>query len=45
MEKIIDSFGEADTYALAESLAQNAEKGAVFALIGDLGVGKPGGSA
>ena len=40
MEKIIDSFGEADTYALAESLAQNAEKGAVFALIGDLGVGK-----
>ncbi len=37
---ISESFCEKDTYDLAASLAQKAKKGDVFALVGDLGVGK-----
>lgn len=40
MTRISDSFGEEDTRALAKELAESAQKGDVFALIGDLGVGK-----
>ena len=40
MTRITDSFGEEDTRALAKELAGSAQKGDVFALIGDLGVGK-----
>ena len=40
MFKTADSFGEADTFDLAVRLARQASAGDVFALIGDLGVGK-----
>lgn len=35
-----DSYSENDTYAIAAGLAQKARKGDIFALTGDLGVGK-----
>lgn len=35
-----DSYSENDTYAIAAGLAQKAKKGDIFALTGDLGVGK-----
>lgn len=37
---IFDSYSEKDTYDFATRLAQKTQKGAVYALIGDLGVGK-----
>ena len=37
---IVESFGEKDTFELAKSLAEGAQKGEIYALIGDLGVGK-----
>ncbi len=37
---ITESFGEKDTFELARSLAEKAEKGEIYALTGDLGVGK-----
>ena len=37
---IIESFGEKDTFEFAKELAQKAEKGEIYALTGDLGVGK-----
>ena len=37
---IIESHGEKDTFELAQSLAQKAQKGDIFALIGNLGAGK-----
>ncbi len=37
---ITESFCEKDTYDLAKSLAEKAQKGDIFALTGDLGVGK-----
>ena len=40
MLKTIDSFCEEDTMSFAGKLSQEAQKGDVFALIGDLGVGK-----
>ena len=40
MTRITDSFGEEDTRALAKELAGSAQKGDIFALVGDLGVGK-----
>jgi len=35
-----ETYSENDTYELAKKLAQNAQKGDIIALIGDLGVGK-----
>lgn len=35
-----ESASEADTYKYAKALAEKSQKGDVFALIGDLGVGK-----
>ena len=35
-----DSFCSEDTFHIAKALGENAEKGSVFCLIGDLGVGK-----
>ena len=40
MSKTVDSFGVADTFALAKELAAGAAPQDVFALIGDLGAGK-----
>ncbi len=40
MEKIIESFGEKETYELGVSMGRAAKPGDVFTLIGDLGVGK-----
>ena len=40
MQKTIDSFGEDDTRSLAADIARESKKGDVYALIGDLGVGK-----
>ena len=40
MVKVADSFSESDTFDLAAGLAEEAKKGDVFALLGDLGVGK-----
>ena len=40
MTRTTDSFGEEDTRKLAKELAQKSRKGDVYALIGDLGVGK-----
>ena len=37
---IAESFGEKDTFDLAKGLAEKAQKGEIYALIGDLGVGK-----
>lgn len=37
---IIESFSEEDTYKYAYELARNSKPGDVYALIGDLGVGK-----
>ena len=37
---ITESFCEKDTYDLARSLAEKAQKGDIFALTGDLGAGK-----
>lgn len=37
---VIDSYSEKETYDLAYKLAQETKPGAVYALIGDLGVGK-----
>ncbi len=36
----VESFCENDTFEFAKSLAQEAQKGDIIALIGDLGVGK-----
>jgi len=38
--KIIESFSPEDTFALGREIGQNAVPGAVYTLIGDLGVGK-----
>ncbi|MBR5800358.1 MAG: tRNA (adenosine(37)-N6)-threonylcarbamoyltransferase complex ATPase subunit type 1 TsaE [Lachnospiraceae bacterium] len=38
--KIIESFRPEDTFALGREIGQKAEPGAVYTLIGDLGVGK-----
>ncbi len=40
MTTILDSYSEKDTEDIAEKLAGKAQKGDVFALNGDLGVGK-----
>ena len=40
MTKTLDSYSEKDTEALAKDLAEKCEPGDVFALTGDLGVGK-----
>lgn len=37
---VIESYSENETYDIAYKLAQKAEAGQVYALIGDLGVGK-----
>ena len=37
---IIESLNEKDTFLLGEKIGQEAEPGSVFALLGDLGVGK-----
>lgn len=37
---IIESFNEQETFALGEKIGREAKKGSVYALIGDLGVGK-----
>ena len=37
---IAETFGEKETFELAKSLAEKAQKGEIYALIGDLGVGK-----
>ena len=37
---IIESFKEEETFLLGEKIGKEAEKGSVFALLGDLGVGK-----
>lgn len=37
---VIDSYTEKDTFDFAYKLAQQSEKGDIYALIGDLGVGK-----
>lgn len=40
MKKIIETFSPEETFSLGKVLAQEAEPGQVFTLIGDLGVGK-----
>ena len=40
MKRIIETFSPEETFSLGETLAQEAEPGQVFTLIGDLGVGK-----
>ena len=40
MIRRIESFGEHDTSETAAELARNSQKGDIYALIGDLGVGK-----
>ena len=37
---ILDSFSEVDTFEIGKKLAMNSKPGDVFALTGDLGVGK-----
>lgn len=37
---IIESFNEEETFLLGEKIGKEAESGSVFALLGDLGVGK-----
>ena len=37
---IIESFSEKDTYLLGDKIGKEASPGSVFALLGDLGVGK-----
>lgn len=37
---VVESFSEADTFALGKKIGEQAEPGQVFTLIGDLGVGK-----
>ena len=37
---IAETFGEKDTFELAKGLAEKAQKGEIYALIGDLRVGK-----
>ena len=37
---IIESFREEETFLLGEKIGREAKKGSVFALLGDLGVGK-----
>ena len=39
-KKITESFSREDTLQIAYQIAQNAQPGQVYALIGDLGVGK-----
>jgi len=38
--KIIETYSEKETFALGASIGENAMPGAVYTLIGDLGVGK-----
>ncbi|MBQ6575365.1 MAG: tRNA (adenosine(37)-N6)-threonylcarbamoyltransferase complex ATPase subunit type 1 TsaE, partial [Lachnospiraceae bacterium] len=40
MTRVVESFGEEDTVKFADELAQKAQKGDIYALIGDLGAGK-----
>lgn len=40
MEKIYESFQESDTYLLGKQLGEQAVAGGVYALYGELGVGK-----
>ncbi len=37
---IAESYSEKDTFELAKGLAERSQKGQIYALIGDLGVGK-----
>lgn len=39
-KKIIESFSSEDTFNIGKSIGENAKKGSVFALLGDMGVGK-----
>lgn len=38
--RILESFSEADTFEIGKQLAMNSKAGDIFALSGDLGVGK-----
>ncbi|MBO5055504.1 MAG: tRNA (adenosine(37)-N6)-threonylcarbamoyltransferase complex ATPase subunit type 1 TsaE [Lachnospiraceae bacterium] len=38
--KVIESFNPEDTFALGKKIGEEAKAGAVYTLIGDLGVGK-----
>lgn len=38
--QVIETFSEKDTFQLGESIGRGAKAGEVYALIGDLGVGK-----
>lgn len=38
--KVIESFNPEDTFALGKKIGEEAKEGAVYTLIGDLGVGK-----
>ena len=40
MRRTVESFGEEDTRKLASQISRDSKKGDVYALIGDLGVGK-----
>lgn len=40
IKAVTESFGEEDTAAFAKKLSERSHKGDVYALIGDLGVGK-----
>ena len=40
MTTILDSYSEKDTEAIAEDLARKSAPGDIYALVGDLGVGK-----
>ncbi len=37
---IIESYTEEETFKIAKNIAENAKKGEIFCLIGELGVGK-----
>ncbi len=41
MDRVIETNGAEETYALGKELGEQAAAGAVFTLNGDLGVGKP----
>ncbi len=40
MKKIIETFSPEETFAVGKDIAEHAEPGQVYTLIGDLGVGK-----
>lgn len=37
---VVETYSEAETFALGQTLAREARPGQIFALVGDLGVGK-----